>query len=104
MSAQKTRAINDFQKEKYKDSEIGASQRLLEMYRGVLDSFKNRETVNILDIGGGNANFALAVNQYLAQSKNQYILDNTEYDSYPIDYGRIYLQIAIIHLKVEPPA
>jgi len=83
MDKKETRKINDYQREKYEEFEIMASRKLFEIYSPVINKLKNNETINILDIGGGNGNFALMVTSHFSEAQcSYYVLDNTRYNSW----------------------
>jgi ubiquinone/menaquinone biosynthesis C-methylase UbiE len=90
-TTQETRKINAEQKEVYKHVENTSVKTLLDMYSGVLEKIITRGTINVLDIGGGNGSFSLALKQKIAQTQCLYththtqrviLLDNTKYESW----------------------
>jgi SAM-dependent methyltransferase len=88
MKKQNTRIINSYQKEQYTSAEISACNKLIEMYIPTFESVGNRETINILDIGGGNGSFSLTLKQYFSpKAVFINILDSIKYDSWD-DYGK----------------
>ena len=61
METGQIKTINDYQQQVYSDFEKDTTRDLLEKYEAILHEAKRRETLKILDIGGGAGFFALAL-------------------------------------------
>jgi ubiquinone/menaquinone biosynthesis C-methylase UbiE len=75
--------INEHQKQNYERFEERTSLTLIEEYSCVLEKMKNRDTLKILDVGGGSGNFALALRKYFSNKKCEvFVLDSAKYDTW----------------------
>jgi SAM-dependent methyltransferase len=75
--------INEHQKQTYESEDKRVSKELIEIFSDTLEKFKNRNTLKILDIGGGSGYFALAIQEYFNnQSCEVIVVDATHYDTW----------------------
>jgi SAM-dependent methyltransferase len=74
--------LNDYQKEKFEESERGSVAKYFSRYEHILKQMPRDRKVKILDMGGGSGNFAFALHQYFTENGydvDVYLLDITRY-------------------------
>jgi len=77
------KTINAHQQKYYEDVDKELSEHFLDMFSGILEKVKKRETIKILDIGGGSGYFSNLVHEYFSDINCEiYVIDTTRYDTW----------------------
>jgi protein-L-isoaspartate O-methyltransferase len=75
--------INDYQEQMYGDYEKDTANFLMDQYSTLLEKFKEKDVVKILDIGGASGYFASALSNYFCEKKCEvFVVDSTKYDTW----------------------
>ena len=84
------RKINDFQQQMYEDWEKVTANSLVNQYSILLETFKEKEVIKILDIGGASGYFASAlVNFFSEKACEIFVVDSTKYSTWEDFNSRI---------------
>jgi ubiquinone/menaquinone biosynthesis C-methylase UbiE len=90
LSDNNVKVINEYQQEKYEIIDKRDSIKLFGQYAGLLKEIRNRDTVKILDIGGGSGYFALKLYEYFSDKHCEvFVLDTTKYDTWDKNTDKI---------------
>jgi ubiquinone/menaquinone biosynthesis C-methylase UbiE len=77
------KVINTYQQKYYEEYEYATIMQLISGYVDVLEKFKHRNSLKILDIGGGAGYFALSLHDYFpCENCKIYVVDTASYDTW----------------------
>ena len=75
--------INTYQQQLYEDYEKSTAISLVNQYSTLLETFKEREVLKILDVGGASGYFAVALANYFADKTCKIVvIDPTKYTTW----------------------
>ena len=78
-----TRVINDYQKKIYADMEKTNSEQLFSKYSDILQMYRGKSALKILDIGGASGYFALKLKEYFLNTNCEVtVIDSTKFDTW----------------------
>jgi len=87
---QDIRMINEHQKEYYEAMDKKMAAINLERYSELLNLYRDKKSVKIVDIGGASGYFSLALKEYFSDiSCEIYCVDTTKYDSWQNNMNKI---------------
>jgi len=92
------RTINEYQKKLYGDIEKESAEWLFSKYNDVLEKYREKYALKILDIGGSRGYFALNVKEYFCNTDcDVTVVDNTRFDTWT-DFSK---RITFIEASVD---
>lgn len=78
-----TKTINEHQKIQYGNMEKDVSKELLSRFAAVLSTYKENDSIKILDIGGASGHFALSLKEYFGNGNCEVtVIDNTVFETW----------------------
>ncbi|MCM1173569.1 MAG: class I SAM-dependent methyltransferase [Blautia sp.] len=91
-----TKTINEAQERWYKNGELSLVDKYIGMYSEIIEEIRERETVTILDIGGGAGYFVKELLRHVTSKNSKmrkidiYLVDTHRYDTWDDDDRRIH--------------
>jgi SAM-dependent methyltransferase len=77
-----TRVINESQQKSYQKTDEEHAKHLFHIFENVVAEKNEKENIQILDVGGGVANFSVLISEHFNGRAKVYCLDNTRYDAW----------------------
>jgi ubiquinone/menaquinone biosynthesis C-methylase UbiE len=77
------KTINDFQQQQYEIYGKNTAESLIKQYSALLETYKEKEVLKILDVGGASGYFAMALSKYFGEKICEIVVvDTTKYSTW----------------------